>query len=109
MIRVTIMQDSLGEPVGFVTEGHAEYAEAGRDIICAAVSVLVLNAVNSVEQFTEDGFQAEQEQESGKIRFHFTEEPSVSGRLLIRSMILGLEQIQEEYGTDYLRLQFEEV
>lgn len=109
MIRIIIRQDCEGRPSGFSTAGHAGYAEAGEDIVCAAVSVLVLNTVNSVEQLTENGFRAEQNQETGEIDFRFSEIPDSSGELLLRSMILGLEQIQEEYGAEYLRLQFEEV
>ena len=37
---------------GFLCEGHAGYAQEGYDIICSAVSVLTVNAVNSIEQFT---------------------------------------------------------
>ena len=37
------------EIVGFQTEGHAGYADAGSDIVCAAISVLVINAINSVQ------------------------------------------------------------
>ena len=28
--------------------------EEGQDIVCAAVSVLVINTVNAIEQFTDD-------------------------------------------------------
>ena len=34
------------EIVGFQTEGHAGYADAGSDIVCAAISVLVINTIN---------------------------------------------------------------
>ena len=36
------------------SNGHAGYAEEGQDIICAAVSALIVNTVNSVETLTED-------------------------------------------------------
>ena len=49
MIHVTIFCNEDKECVGFQTEGHAEYAEPGEDIICAAVSILVINTINSIE------------------------------------------------------------
>ena len=30
------------------------YSEAGSDVVCAAVSVLVINTLNSIERFTSD-------------------------------------------------------
>ncbi len=48
-------------------EGHAGYADEGEDIICAAVSALALNFFNSVETFTEDGFEGGAGQESGSV------------------------------------------
>ncbi len=36
MIHVTIYQNKYKECVGFQTEGHAEYADPGQDIVCAA-------------------------------------------------------------------------
>ena len=54
MITVIVYQRSDGEYIGFETSGHADYADEGYDIICAAVSALTVNAVNSVETFTED-------------------------------------------------------
>ncbi|WP_333683544.1 ribosomal-processing cysteine protease Prp, partial [Enterocloster lavalensis] len=62
MIQVTIFRDSeeSGDVfTGVELSGHAGYAESGRDIVCAAVSALVLNMANSVEAFTEDGFEGE--------------------------------------------------
>ena len=47
MIDVTLFQNDSGDYVGFRMTGHAEYAEYGSDIVCAAVSVLVINTINS--------------------------------------------------------------
>ena len=52
MIHVTIFQNKYKECVGFQTEGHAEYADPGQDIVCAAASILVINTINAIEEFT---------------------------------------------------------
>ena len=44
MIHITIFENEKNECIGFQTEGHAGYAESGEDIVCAAASVLVLEA-----------------------------------------------------------------
>ena len=48
MIQVSKGADSI------TIKGHAGYAEEGYDIICAAVSALTVNTINSIEQFTEE-------------------------------------------------------
>ena len=48
MITITVKKRN-GNYLEFVSKGHAGYAEEGQDIVCAAVSVLVINTVNSLE------------------------------------------------------------
>ena len=45
MTKVTILQNSKNECVGFDVYGHAGYADAGEDIVCAAISILVINTI----------------------------------------------------------------
>lgn len=105
---------------GFHTYGHAGYAEEGYDIICSAVSAIVLTTVNSIDELTEDAFQVSQDQEQGEILFQFkpdtrTQEnagrilPSPEAELLLHSMMIGLNGIAEEYGSKYLRVGTKEV
>ena len=54
MIHVTIYENDRKECIGFQTKGHAEYDEMGQDIVCAAVSVLVINTMNAIELYTEE-------------------------------------------------------
>ena len=56
MTEVTFYQNSKNQCKGFRVSGHAGYGEQGEDIVCAAISALVINAVNSIEAFTEDDF-----------------------------------------------------
>ena len=90
-------------------EGHAEYAEEGEDIICAAVSALALNFFNSVETFTEDEFEGGAGQENMQFEFRFTSEISPESKLLMNSLILGLQNIERDYGKSYINVKFKEV
>ena len=94
---------------GVALSGHAGYAESGRDIVCAAVSALVLNMANSVEAFTEDGFEGEMDEQTGGFSFHFTAEISPESQLLMNSLVLGLRNIEKEYGERHIIIRFEEV
>lgn len=102
MITIEIRK-SGDQYVGFSSKGHAEYAEEGYDIICAAVSVLTVNTLNAIEKFTEDAFSAEAA--DGMVRWKFTERPvSEKTALLMDTLVLGLEDIQESYGKKYLKI-----
>ncbi|NMD38163.1 MAG: ribosomal-processing cysteine protease Prp [Christensenellaceae bacterium] len=48
MTNVTLYLNNK-QLVGFKLEGHADYAEKGYDIVCAAISVLATTAINSLE------------------------------------------------------------
>ena len=94
---------------GVELSGHAGYAESGRDIVCAAVSALVLNMANSVEAFTEDGFEGEMDEQTGGFSFQFTAEISPESQLLMNSLVLGLRNIEKEFGERHIIIRFEEV
>ena len=82
MITITVKKRN-GNYLEFVSKGHAGYAEEGQDIVCAAVSVLVINTVNS--PVTE------------------------RGTLLMDSLILGLTEIEHSYNNRYLTVKVKEV
>lgn len=93
---------------GFQCKGHADYAEEGFDIICAAVSVLTVNAVNSIEAFTDDSFSVKGGDE-GLLELVLEGDASEKTGLLLDSMVLGLQEIQNSYGNEYIELKFKEV
>ena len=90
-------------------DGHAGYADHGQDIVCAAVSGLVINTFNSIERFTEDAFSSEAAEDGGYLAMSFPEGLSDKSRLLLDSMLLGLDEIQKQYGDEYISLQYKEV
>ncbi len=94
---------------GFECTGHAGYDDSGRDIICSAVSALAVNTVNSIEEFTQDAMEVEQEPEGGFLRAVFPQMPGMQASLLMDSLVLGIQSIQAEYGNAYITLLIEEV
>ena len=105
MIQVTI-QTSSGEYKGFSFYGHSGFAEEGSDIICAAVSALVINTVNSLERFTSDQFDKEIDEDKPLISVRFTDRLSPEGKLLVDSMILGVKDVADSYG--YVEMVYKE-
>lgn len=107
MVRVTFFQDQSQHLTGFDCLGHAEYADEN-DIVCAAVSALVITCINSIEAFTEDRFTCESRQEDGCIRFRMQGDSGSASQLLLHSLALGLEEMEGNYGK-CIDLIFEEV
>ncbi len=110
MTKITFYKTAAGEYAGFTCMGHAGYADAGEDIVCAGISALVINAINSLEEITKEPMQVDSDEETGTIRCRFTCRPiQDSSRTLMDSLVLGLTRIAEQYGKKYCRLIFEEV
>ena len=95
--------------IGVALDGHAGYADAGQDIVCAAVSVLVINTFNSIERFTQDAFTCDAAEDGGYLTMAFSEGISDKSKLVLDSMVLGLDEIQKQYGDEYISLQYKEV
>lgn len=89
--------------------GHSGYADSGSDIVCAAVSVLVINTINAIEEFAKESMEIVTGQEDGIIDVIFVNPVNEKTKLLMDTMVLGLKSIEKQYGKRYLKLKFEEV
>ena len=108
MTKVTVYKNNTGDITGFRCEDHAGFARAGRDIVCAAVSALVLNTINSIEKFTEDDFSGTQDEKNAVITFSLEPGYGRDSQLLLNSCVLGISNIMKE-NKKYLSITFEEV
>ena len=95
MIAVSVRKD------GITVSGHANYAEAGKDIVCAGVSALVQGLIRSVESLASD--KIEYEISPGRADIHYRD-LSDAGKLLIDSFFIGVCQIADEF-PDYVRIE----
>ena len=109
MTHVSIIKTRNGEYKGFNCIGHSGYAERGEDIVCAAISVLVINTINSLDQLAGEKFKLVTNEEDGLIDCRFGDIINEKSRLLLESMILGLQEIKKQYGKTFIDLTFEEV
>ena len=109
MTHVSVIKTRNGEYKGFNCIGHSGYAQAGEDIVCAAISVLVINTINSLDQLAGERFQLVTNEEDGLIDCRFEGNINEKSKLLLDSMILGLREIKKQYGKTFIDLTFEEV
>ena len=94
MINAKIVRNASGRIIAFTVENH------GESIVCAAVSMLVLNTVNSIYKFTKDKFTCDyDEKEGGFITFSLTNPATQTDGIIILldAMHLGLTSAQAEY------------
>ena len=109
MTKVTIYKNELNECVGFKVYEHAGFAEAGSDIVCSAISILTINTMNALEQFTDVDFTQDVNEEECMIEFKI-DKPTKETTLLLETMVLGLQTLEDnEDYEDYIDLIFEEV
>ena len=80
--------------------GHANYAEPGKDIVCAAVSTLAQTLAVSLEKLTPDSVGYDLEPGHMEI-YHGT--LSERGNYLIKSFFIGVKMVAEQY-PDYVKV-----
>nr|WP_300326550.1 ribosomal-processing cysteine protease Prp [uncultured Anaerostipes sp.] len=94
MIEVSVRNDVIA------VSGHAEYAEAGKDIVCAGVTALTQTLIKSMADLTED--KIEYDTSPGRADIYYGD-LSEAGKLLVDSFFIGICQIADEF-PDYVRM-----
>lgn len=95
MIAVCVRKDRV------TVSGHAGYAEAGKDIVCAGVTALIQTLIKSIGDLTED--KIEYEISPGRADIHYRD-LSEAGKLLIDSFFIGVCAIADEF-PDHIRIE----
>ena len=100
-----------GTLTGYRAQGHTGYAEAGSDIVCAAVSALTQSTLNGLRNvlkapvmFDIDGQGATLEAE---LTPQATKEQVAQAQLLLVTLLEGLRAIERSYPRN-VRIFFEE-
>ena len=98
MIKIKIFRNNNTDIYGFQVDSH------GNKIICAAVSALAINTVNSIETYFNEPFEEEHAENGGYLRFTI---PAIKQgkhnhdiNLLLKSFVLGVRGIEAEHPGD---------
>ena len=106
MIRAYFYRNEKSEICGFKVKDHAD------SIICSAVSALVMNCVNSIEELTDAKVKYKSKEKDGVIKCELPKvkkgEHHRDADLLLRALRLGLISIAIEYD-EHIRVYDEEV
>ncbi|HHV34534.1 MAG TPA: ribosomal-processing cysteine protease Prp [Syntrophomonadaceae bacterium] len=105
MINATFFEGKHGELRGFLVRGHAGYAPAGEDIVCAGVSALVqtaavgLRCFLSVEPLVDDRTKSLNDVFVKLILpENLTREDKRTAQVILETMELGIQGIAGSYG-----------
>jgi len=100
MIFVKLQRNEDGHIWSFSADNH------GRNDVCAAVSLLILNTVNSVESLTDAPFTYDCNEDGGHISFEMKSLKEKGNHkeagLLLEAMNLGLLSVAEQYPDEVL-------
>ena len=88
MIKIEIKKDLIK------ITGHAGYADAGKDIICASVSSIVYTSVNGIMNIDQDAIKFTDKKDILEIKII---NKSKVVNILINSMIDLLEDLENQY------------
>ncbi len=116
MTTVDIFKDQGGAYRQIICMGHADYAKKHLfykepDILCAAISALVISSMNALEELAGEQIAAVTDEDSGFMKFDFPADASMQEKsvFLLDALVYSLERLSEQYGQQYLQVNFKEV
>ena len=97
MIRVQFFLANPGKEItGFCVEGHAGLADAGQDILCAAVSSAVYLTANTITDILQVAADIVVEQD-GKLSLQIAQTDIPRCRSTLLGLQLHLRELQKQY------------
>ena len=100
MITVTITKDQSDRVQAFEMSGHADFAEHGKDLVCAGASAVSFGAVNAIIALTGVTPEILQGERGGYLKVSLPEasEKDDDIQLIVQAMIVSLQTIEVDYG-----------
>jgi len=92
MIKVNI-KNKNGKVYEIVVKGHARYDDYGKDIVCAAVSTMMITTINNIISLDDSINYVEDE---GLLKVTTKMETEINQKLL-NNVIMMLEELKDQY------------
>ncbi len=100
MTKVTCIRDERGNKYSYhVTfNGHANYSEHGKDIVCAGMSVLMMTAINMLADVGEIEKAIVMDKKKGIIETHFiADKDNVEIATIYKYLVIGARAVKSHY------------
>lgn len=103
MIRASFTRDSENRITDFVLTGHADYSAYGQDIVCSAVSAIVIGTINNLETLADSDDEVEIDNENGgyikfNVKYNKDDKKNHDISLLLENLYLIYKDIVKEYS-----------
>lgn len=99
MTKVQVRRAADGAVVELRVEGHTGFAEEGEDIVCAAVTALVVTALIGVKRVAKHPHEGKAT--SGRAYCKLlpggTAESAMKAQAILETTVLGLRDIEQDY------------
>ena len=93
MIRINVIKkNNIVDNI--ILEGHANYGDYGKDIVCAAVSATYLCTLNAILSFNEDAIEIDNTKKAQKIKIKNNDKVTLT---LLDNMIRCFESLEKQY------------
>ncbi|MFV0344217.1 MAG: ribosomal-processing cysteine protease Prp [Anaerocolumna sp.] len=99
MTSITQIYSTSNELIGFKVKGHANYSIPGRDIVCAAISAITINTINSIKDLSIGNLDFIEDAE-GNVCYKIITKLDVVSCILLNSALIGYQSIAEEYSDN---------
>ncbi len=104
MTEIKIFRNQNGHIVEYEVAGHADFDDYGRDILCAAVSVLsqtTILALEKVCKISQNDIEIYLDEETGYLKAslseNLTKDQRDSADIVLSTMIVGMEDLALQY------------
>jgi uncharacterized protein len=97
MLDVRIREDGLQRPTSFFAQGHVGWAEAGTDVVCAAVSVLLQSAWLGLKEYAQVAVKSSRSPGRLELRWPVDSREREDVRAIVATATLSLNCIAEQY------------
>jgi uncharacterized protein YsxB (DUF464 family) len=105
MTEVRVQRAGDGSVAGVEASGHSGYAQSGEDIVCAAISALVVTALIGLKRVAKHPHQGSAS--SGRMYCKLlpggTSESFMKAQAVLETTVLGLKDIAKDY-PQFLRV-----
>jgi uncharacterized protein YsxB (DUF464 family) len=81
--------------IGFDVSGHANYSIPGRDIVCASISTLTINTINSIYRLSQSELEYCNDDEHTK--YTILDVCDTPAEVLIKAAQIGYKSITDQY------------
>lgn len=116
MTTIEFIKNQDGAYRQIVCMGHAGFAKKHLfykepDILCSAISALMISSLNALEELAGEKFQTVTNEETGFIKVDFDSGANLQEKsvFLLDALVFSLENLSKEYGEQYLQVKIKEV